>query len=92
MAGRNGVGLARADGRLGVSGVAVRLSASTGGNPEGDPGSRTVDGDLYATSIAWPLFANASREADGWYLTIKGGGEIFLPALPAAALTPGSTA
>lgn len=65
---------------LSDSGVSVRLSASTSGNPEGDPGSGTADTDLYATAIAWPLFASASREADGWYLTITGGGELFLPA------------
>ena len=62
------------------SGVAVRLSASGGREPEADPEVRSADADLYATTIAWSLFASASREADGWYLTITGGGELFLPA------------
>lgn len=62
------------------SGVAVRLSASGSRETAVDPEVGAADADLYATSIAWPLFASASRETDGWYLTIAGGGELFLPA------------
>lgn len=62
------------------SGVAVRLSASGGPETAVDPEVGPDDADLYATSIAWPLFASASREPEGWYLVITGGGELFLPA------------
>lgn len=65
---------------LSDSGVAVRLSASGSRERGAHPEVRSADGDLYATSIAWPLFASASRATEGWYLTIAGGGELFLPA------------